>query len=272
MATPRSLPRWFVLVWSAALLAAAGNLDCGGKKTREQCFIPGDEDGDGLADCEDPACWRAGTDCKEVCSGGKDEDGDGLVDCDDPDCWVKGGTCKEVCSSAGDEDANGLADCQDPVCWVKGGSCKEVCTGGKDEDANGLIDCLDPVCWVKGGACKEVCTGGFDEDGDGAIDCNDTDCLGQKACAPGFEKNAKPIFASHCAGQACHNETIGAGGMVITHYQDMFKPALYCPGENKGWCTAYRMKEGSMPKDCPGCVPQKEIDIIQAWVDGGLQP
>ena len=53
----------------------------------EDCNTPGDEDGDGDADCADsdcvaaPACLEAGN-----CTDSIDNDGDGLFDCDDPDC------------------------------------------------------------------------------------------------------------------------------------------------------------------------------------------
>ncbi|WP_020539173.1 M43 family zinc metalloprotease [Lewinella cohaerens] len=46
----------------------------------EDCTNGIDDDGDGLADCEDPDC-----DCEEICDNGTDDDGDGLIDCDDPD-------------------------------------------------------------------------------------------------------------------------------------------------------------------------------------------
>jgi hypothetical protein len=52
----------------------------------------------------------------------------------------------------------------------------------------------------------------------------------------------------------------------------MLLPSIYCAPQTKGWCTAHRIQEGSMPKDCPGCVSQNEADVIQAWVDGGLLP
>ena len=53
----------------------------------EDCNTPGDEDGDGDADCADsdcvtaPACQEAGN-----CTDSIDNDGDSLIDCDDPDC------------------------------------------------------------------------------------------------------------------------------------------------------------------------------------------
>ncbi len=49
-----------------------------------------DDDGNGLIDCDDPACNNA-DDCvvlvqSEICGNNLDDDGDGLVDCNDPDC------------------------------------------------------------------------------------------------------------------------------------------------------------------------------------------
>jgi hypothetical protein len=104
------------------------------------------------------------------------------------------------------------------------------------------------------------------------VDCNDGECKGTADCAPSFDKDTKPIFVKHCTGQLCHTQEIAAGGLVVTKYEDMLKPAIYCQGQNKGWCCALRMKEGSMPKDCSGCVSKAEMDLVQAWVDGGLKP
>jgi hypothetical protein len=270
---PMSLVNWLAGLWSATLLGALASASCSAPPAIEQCFLPGDEDGNGLADCADSACWRANGDCKELCDGKTDdEDGDGKADCSDSDCWVKGGECQEVCSGGHDEDADGATDCDDDECWTEENACPEQCTGGHDEDADGATDCDDDECWTEENACPEQCTGGHDEDADGATDCDDSDCAADPACAPSFETDAKPVLLKHCAGQVCHVDGIGAGGMVVSKYEDMLKPAIYCQGANKGACCAYRMKEGSMPKNCSGCVPQADIDVIQAWVDGGLQP
>jgi hypothetical protein len=86
----------------------------------ERCDAVGDEDGNGLADCADPACAAA------------------------PACQVR----VESCSSPGDEDGNGLADCADPAC-AAAPACRppiEVCTTIGDEDGNGVADCCDPAC------------------------------------------------------------------------------------------------------------------------------
>ncbi len=42
-----------------------------------------DNDGDGLADCEDDGCLEV---CLEDCADGVDNDGDGLADCEDDEC------------------------------------------------------------------------------------------------------------------------------------------------------------------------------------------
>src|SRR6185295_7466039 len=73
----------------------------------ERCDVVGDEDGNGLADCADPACAAT------------------------PACQVR----VESCSSPGDEDGNGLADCADPACAAVP-ACQppvELCTTTGDE-------------------------------------------------------------------------------------------------------------------------------------------
>ena len=99
-----------------------GTLTCEGGGVPEDCAAAGDEDGDGLENCDDPDC---ATDplCEMVtpedCAAAGDEDGDGLENCDDPDCATDP-ACEMVtpedCATPGDEDGDGLADCADPDC------------------------------------------------------------------------------------------------------------------------------------------------------------
>jgi hypothetical protein len=293
---------WLAGVWAVALAGALGNASCATETPVEQCFVPGDEDGNGAADCDDSACWRSNGECQEKCDDQpNDEDADGVFGCEDSDCWTKDSGCKELCTGNQDEDGDGARDCADSDCWTKDAGCPEVCSGDADEDADGAVDCADSDCWTKDSGCKEVCTGGQDEDGDGATDCFDSDCTGTPectescmggkdedvdnlidcddpdckldvACVPSFEGDVKPILLKHCAGQACHVEGIGAGLFVVSKYDDMLKPAMACPGKSKGECSLIRIKEGSMPKDCVGCVKPNEVATIQAWVEGGLAP
>lgn len=53
----------------------------------EDCTVPGDEDGDGLADCDDDDCELAAP-CLEPgnCADGIDNDSNGLTDCADSEC------------------------------------------------------------------------------------------------------------------------------------------------------------------------------------------
>ena len=53
----------------------------------EDCSRSGDEDCDGLADCEDADCFGVIA-CQEDCLTPGDEDSDGLEDCEDDDCWT----------------------------------------------------------------------------------------------------------------------------------------------------------------------------------------
>lgn len=137
----------------------------------EDCDEPGDEDGDGLADCLDPDCDDP---CPEDCANGSDDDGDALVDCDDPDC-----DCPEDCDNGADDDRDALVDCDDPDCARE---CGEDCADGEDNDLDGLTDCEDADCvGVEG--CIELCApGSGDEDLDGWLDCADDDCWGTEAC------------------------------------------------------------------------------------------
>ncbi|MCA9545790.1 MAG: LysE family transporter [Myxococcales bacterium] len=52
----------------------------------EDCAAEGDEDGNGLSNCADPACDGVGQCGAEVCDDQFDNDGDGDLDCADADC------------------------------------------------------------------------------------------------------------------------------------------------------------------------------------------
>jgi hypothetical protein len=138
------------------------------------CFDGVDNDGDGLADSEDPGCiifldsdgdgfldkieLAAGSDphnassTPEVallpgaCSDGEDNDLDGLVDADDPGCVV----------SLDDSDGDGFAD---PM---------ENFLGSDPSDAASTPEHI---------LLPETCSDADDNDGDGAIDFQDSGCL-----------------------------------------------------------------------------------------------
>ncbi len=89
----------------------------------ENCDNNGvDDDLNGYADCDDPACANA-PHCllpDEVCDNNLDDDQDGQVDCDDSDCQgtpACGGAHRELaCNDGVDNDNDGAADCADTDC------------------------------------------------------------------------------------------------------------------------------------------------------------
>src|ERR1700754_4698761 len=93
----RTLSQLFLLGIAAAL-AACSNHDTGAQPDAsypvENCFTAGDEDGNGLADCNDPVC--SGTPaCLTACGNGKVEAGE---QCDDGNA-VDGDGCEKNCTS-----------------------------------------------------------------------------------------------------------------------------------------------------------------------------
>ncbi|MCA9526625.1 MAG: hypothetical protein KC549_10060 [Myxococcales bacterium] len=151
----------------------------------EACENGRDDDGDGLVDCDDPACqlhpacWRP-----EICDNGVDDNGNGLTDCDDPDCrgtpmcWVE-----EICDNGVDDNDNGATDCEEATCFGAHPACIEICDNGLDDNRDGLADCDDPLCMFQP-PCSgpEVC---FDDNGDGQVTCEDRSCMASDpACWP----------------------------------------------------------------------------------------
>ncbi len=138
----------------------------------EDCESEGDEDGDGLADCDDPDCADV---CVEDCESEGDEDQDGLADCEDPDC---ADICIEDCDDGIDNDGDGREDCRDLDCVDE---CPEDCENGIDDDYDGLVDCEDAEC-ADHKVCFEDCDNDDDDDRDGKTDCDDDDCWGTPEC------------------------------------------------------------------------------------------
>ncbi len=129
----------------------------------ESCRDHGDNDGDGLVDCDDPSCAVYNI-CKELtpeaCKDGVDNDGDELVDCQDPGCskGLKLAYCnrEQSCADGKDDDKDGKIDCQDADC-AKDTACLEssdtTCADGKDNDLDGLVDCADFGCYASSACC-----------------------------------------------------------------------------------------------------------------------
>ena len=115
----------------------------------------------------------------EICDDGVDNNGDGLIDCNDPACGSVGDCADESannnCYDGIDNDGDGKIDCADEEC-----NCpleETICNDGIDNDGDGKIDCADGDCKDFVSCFEGDCNNGVDDDGDGFFDYYDGDCL-----------------------------------------------------------------------------------------------
>jgi hypothetical protein len=108
-------------------------------------------------------------------------------------------------------------------------------------------------------------------------------CEGADGAPPiTYSVEVLPIYELHCTG--CHTEGGCDGGGCWDSYDDLMKPSYYCPDATKAECTVVRIHDGSMPQnascsgdpeqdvDLPGCVTAEEQQILDWWIEGGMQP
>ena len=118
------------------------------------------------------------------CTNG-DDDVDGLADCEDPDCAADLHCIPESdCGNAADDDLDGLADCLDTDCATDARCLPEAdCADGADTDLDGLTDCDDSDCAAEARCLPETdCADAADNDLDGTTDCDDSDCAPTATC------------------------------------------------------------------------------------------
>ncbi len=198
------------------------------QRVEVQCFNGVDDDGNGLTDCEDPACDNrsCGPACvcrdlqpgEALCYDGEDNDGDGKTDCEDSDCqgracefqpgcectFVSGvGGKKEIsCLDGVDNDGDGKTDCEDEDCEAM------FCTPPDLYfTCNPISSCAVPPCNSQQ-LCK--CNGGLQEGESGALRCSDgidNDCNGkvdcQEATCDGFPCTTSGGAPGACSAGAC---------------------------------------------------------------------
>ena len=150
----------------------------------EHCANGIDDNGDGLADCNDPLCEHIFNCVREICDIGIDDTFDGLSDCDDPQCSDFSQCLPEDCTNGVDDNADGLIDCNDPQCAEQFVCSPEVCDNGIDDNGDGRIDCNDPQCEEVPRCLPEDCTNKIDDNNNGRIDCDDAQCADEKVCQP----------------------------------------------------------------------------------------
>ena len=151
----------------------------------DACANGVDDDGDGLADLEDPGC-RDARDYTErgpgaECDNGLDDDFDFVIDYpDDSSCASADQAVEGHCTDGFDNDGDGLVDFEDPGCVGADDRDEKhptlPCDDGVDNDLDGSVD----FSGSSGGdaGCASVywptesseCDDGFDNDGDGLTD------------------------------------------------------------------------------------------------------
>ncbi len=113
-----------------------------------------------------------------------------------------------------------------------------------------------------------------------------TNPVDQGATGPivSYFEHTRPILQTYCT--PCHEASslpeAGSGGHnIASHYNDAFKAAsdIYpeCAGKNVGECSFILASDQTMPFACDPntdiCeIPPAELSVIQAWVQGGMQP
>lgn len=235
--------------------------------------VEGDADADADADSDTDADGDADSDAqKEDCLTAGDEEKDGLADCQDPDCTAY---CVEDCANLADDDADGDIDCADDDCAA---ACVEDCGDTVDNDQDGLTDCADEECLD---ACVEDCSDTVDNDADGAIDCDDDECQGDEACPTIFSLEAKIDLYSAALGWGDGVRAyFGANafgrmsGRVILYgaATDASGVTFACTGTLYSYPSFYGARYGAIDYvggDCDGC--DFRFEMTNSVSNGGLR-
>ena len=189
----------------------------------EDCSIVGDEDGNGMADCDDPQCTSTVW-CQAACGNGKLDE---TEQCDDGNL-VDGDGCDRNCTKTGcgngvqtanegcDDGNNVNGDGCDNNCVVTGCG-NGIVTGAEACDDGNLVngDGCDNNCTIT--ACGngvatdgEACDDGNATNGDGCdVNCTVTACgngvtTGTEACDDGNDINGDGCDVN-CTVSACGN-------------------------------------------------------------------
>ncbi|MEY3212071.1 MAG: hypothetical protein RIT28_2552 [Pseudomonadota bacterium] len=267
----RLSPLVALLVMTSLSLTACKGSD--GDEPTDDSQTEGDADADADADSDTDADSDADSDAqKEECLEVGDEDKDGLADCQDPDCTAY---CVEDCANLVDDDADGDIDCVDADCAK---ACVEDCGDTLDNDQDGLTDCADDECLD---ACVEDCSDTVDNDADGAIDCDDDECNGAEACPTIFSLEAKvtPGQGSLYWGEGVRSYVgdysvamLYGAVMLYGATLDGSGPSFTCSGQFYAYPSFYSAGYGSLDYvggDCDGCDFRFEMTTTVA--NGGLK-
>jgi len=186
--------RGFVRLVVLALwtLLATAVMGCGDNDhvPGEDCSVPGDEDGNGAADCGDPVCSTEPA-CSAACGNGKVEAGEGCDDgnpasgdgcdanCTPTGCGNGVVTAGEGCDDGNPASGDGCdANCTQTGCGNGVQTAGEACDDGNTTNGDGCnANCTIPECGDGIVTGAEVCDDGNLTSGDGCdANCTPTAC------------------------------------------------------------------------------------------------
>jgi hypothetical protein len=97
---------------------------------------------------------------------------------------------------------------------------------------------------------------------------------GPPPAAVSFDRDVQPIFRKRCAG--CHNPERPRGELDLTSYAGAMAGGAggkavvaRAPEESPVYTQAAHLEEPHMPPNAPR-LPQRELDILRRWIEGGL--
>jgi cysteine-rich repeat protein len=187
-------------LFCAALAACSGGAGKVTPPTEEDCAVPGDEDGNGLANCGDPAC-AAAIACRPACGNGRMDTGEL---CDDGNA-INGDGCDNNCtrSGCGNGVMTGSEGCDDGN-RGDGDGCDNNCTA--TACGNGIMtgsEACDDGNQTNGDGCERTCTLTPRSCGDNVVDPGE-------ACDDG-NRNDGDGCDSNCTVTACGNGIMTGG-------------------------------------------------------------
>ncbi|HZJ62923.1 MAG TPA: DUF4215 domain-containing protein [Kofleriaceae bacterium] len=191
-----------LLCVAAALAACSGHA---GKVTpppsaEEDCAVAGDEDGNGLADCNDPAC-AAAIACRPTCGNGRMDPGEV---CDDGNS-INGDGCDNNCTrtACGNGVMTAGEGCDDGN-QTNGDGCDNNCT--RTACGNGIMtagEACDDGNQTNGDGCERTCVVTSVTCGNNVVDAGEACDDGNRTDGDGCDSN--------CTVTACGNGIMTTG-------------------------------------------------------------
>ena len=207
--------------------------DCDGNaflSNKNQCVMWSNAYSSGNVACN-PDCTINYDKCtliqEEICGNKVDDDGNGLVDCNDPAC-----AAHESCKSV-PKCGNGILDDGEDCDGNAFLSNKNQCVMWSNAYSSGNVAC-NPDCTINYDQClassAEVCDNKVDDDGNGLVDCNDPVCFGNAAC------NVKAACGNGNVdtGEDCDRSAFRDNKVQCSSWRSIFKSGMVTCNDN---CT-----------------------------------